>query len=56
MEIPGHAQISTTMNIYTHIAPESQRETTERVADRLWLELRNGLVSNPTLKVAIDPH
>ena len=36
MEILGHAQISTTMNIYTHIAPELQKEASERVAAALW--------------------
>ena len=36
MEILGHSQISTTMNIYTHIAPELQREASERVAAALW--------------------
>ncbi len=32
MEVLGHAQISTTMNIYAHIAPEFQKEASERVA------------------------
>ena len=32
MEILGHAQISTTMNIYTHVAPELQRDAAERMA------------------------
>ena len=36
MEILGYAQISTTMNIYTHIAPELQKEATEKVAGALW--------------------
>jgi len=36
MEILGHSQISTTMNIYTHIAPELQREASERVSAALW--------------------
>ncbi len=36
MEILGHSQISTTLNIYTHIAPELQKEATEKVADALW--------------------
>ncbi|MCZ6535289.1 MAG: tyrosine-type recombinase/integrase, partial [Chloroflexi bacterium] len=45
MEILGHAQISTTMNIYTHIAPELQKEAAERVAGALWPENENGLVS-----------
>ena len=56
MEILGHAQISTTMNIYTHIAPELQREATEKVTEAMWLEFRNGLVSNPALKVVIGPN
>lgn len=45
MEILGHAQISTTMNIYTHIAPELQKEAAERVAGALWPESESGLVS-----------
>ena len=45
MEILGHAQISTTMNIYTHIAPELQKEATEKVAGALWPEDSPGLVS-----------
>ena len=45
MEILGHAQISTTMNIYTHIAPELQKEAAERVAGALWPENESGLVS-----------
>jgi integrase len=36
MEILGHAQISTTMNIYTHVAPELQRDAAERMAASLW--------------------
>lgn len=36
MEMLGHAQISTTMNIYTHIAPELQREAAERMGTTLW--------------------
>ena len=39
MEILGHAQISTTMNIYTHIAPELQREAAERMATSLWAKI-----------------
>ena len=35
MEILGHADFATTMNIYTHIAPELQKEASERVADAL---------------------
>ncbi|MDO8751537.1 MAG: site-specific integrase [Dehalococcoidia bacterium] len=46
MEILGHAQISTTMNIYTHIAPELQKEATEKMADALWpIEKDTALVS-----------
>ena len=36
MEILGHAQISTTMNIYSYIAPEIQREAAEQIAASLW--------------------
>ena len=36
MEVLGHAQISTTMNIYPHVAPEFQKEASERVAAALW--------------------
>ena len=36
MEILGHAQISTTMNIDAHVAPEFQKEASERVAAALW--------------------
>jgi integrase len=36
MEILGHSQISTTMNIYSHIAPDVTREATEKVAAALW--------------------
>lgn len=31
MEILGHAQISTTMNVYAHVAPEYSREAVEQV-------------------------
>ena len=33
------------MNIYTHIAPELQREATEKVAGALWPEVGSALVS-----------
>ncbi len=36
MEVLGHAQISTTLNIYTHVAPELQRDAAERMAAALW--------------------
>jgi len=45
MEILGHAQISTTMNIYTHIAPELQKEAAEKVAGALWPAVGSALVS-----------
>jgi integrase len=57
MEILGHAQISTTMNIYTHVAPELQKEAAERMAGALWPEvsarLVSKLVSNPPLTAKI---
>ncbi len=37
IQVPGDAQISTTMNIYAHVAPEFQKEAGERVAAVLWL-------------------
>ena len=36
MEVLGHAQICTTMNIYAHVAPEFQKEASEKVAAALW--------------------
>ena len=36
MEVLGHAQISTTMNIYAHVEPAFQKEASERVAAVLW--------------------
>ena len=45
MEILGHSNISTTLNIYTHIAPELQRDATDKVASALWPETDTGLVS-----------
>ena len=36
MEVLGHSQISTTMNIYSHVAPESQQLAADRVAEALW--------------------
>ena len=51
MEILGHSQISTTLEIYTHVAPELQKEATERVAGALWPEFRTGLVS----KLVLNP-
>ncbi len=31
MEILGHSQISTTMEIFAHVAPELQRDAAERI-------------------------
>jgi integrase len=36
MEILGHSQISTTMNIYTHVAQEMLHEAAELMAGSLW--------------------
>ena len=36
VEILGHAQISTTMNSYSHVAPELQREAADRLGVVLW--------------------
>ena len=45
MEILGHSQISTTMNIYTHIAPELQKDAVERLSSALWPDAATALVS-----------
>jgi integrase len=36
MELLGHSQISTTMNIYAHVAPELGRDAAERIGAALW--------------------
>ena len=36
MEVLGHSQISTTMDIYAHVAPEVQRDAADRMAAALW--------------------
>ena len=36
MEILGHSQISTTMNIYAHVAPELGRDAADRIGAALW--------------------
>ena len=60
MEILGHAQISTTMNIYTHIAPELQKDAAERISSALWPEfppaLASELASNPLRERVIGPN
>ena len=45
MEILGHAQISMTMNTYTHIAPELQKDAAERLSSALWPDDSSALVS-----------
>ena len=45
MEILSHAQISTTMNIYTHIAPELQKDAAEKLSSALWPDTATALVS-----------
>ena len=36
MEVLGHAQISTTMNIYSHVADETARLAADRVEAAIW--------------------
>lgn len=36
MEILGHSQISVTLNIYAHLAPEIAREVASRLEGALW--------------------
>ena len=36
MELLGHAQISTTINIYVHVAPEALGEAADRMSAALW--------------------
>jgi integrase len=36
MEILGHSQISVTMNTYTHVDPELNRDATNRIQELLW--------------------
>ena len=36
MEVLGHSQISTTMEVYSQITEEAQRQAVDRVADALW--------------------
>lgn len=45
MEIRGHSQISTTLNIYTHIAQEMQKDAAERLSSALWPANPSALVS-----------
>jgi len=36
MELLGHSQISTTMNVYAHVAPELGRDAADRMGEALW--------------------
>ena len=36
METLGHSQISTTMDTYSHVIPQLQKEAAERVGAALW--------------------
>jgi len=36
MEVLGHADFSTTMNIYAHVAPDVQRDAAEKIGTALW--------------------
>jgi integrase len=38
MEILGHSQISVTLNLYSHVAPEVADEAAERMQGALWAE------------------
>lgn len=38
MELLGHSQIATTMNIYAHVPPEVVKEATDRLAAALWTQ------------------
>ena len=36
MELLGHSQIATTMNVYTHVTPQDQRDASARVSEAIW--------------------
>ena len=36
MELLGHSQIATTMNVYTHVTPQDQREASAKVSEAIW--------------------
>jgi len=59
MEILGHAQVSTTMNIYTHVAPELQQDAAERLSSALWPDgpaaLASTLASNAPVNAESRP-
>jgi len=39
--ILGHSDLGTTLNVYTHAIPESQRRAVDKVADILFADVRN---------------
>jgi len=50
----GHANISTTLNVYTHVVDASHRSAVEAVEDRLFVDLvSNGLESAKALEQAV---
>lgn len=50
----GHASISTTLNVYTHVVDASHRSAVEAVEDRLFVDLvSNGLESETALEQAV---
>ena len=50
----GHASISTTLNVYTHVVDASHRRAVEAVEDRLFVDLvSNGLESANALDPAV---
>jgi integrase len=36
MELLGHSQIATTMNTYTHVGGDLQRDAAKRVSAAIW--------------------
>ena len=56
MENLGHAQISMTLDIHTHVAPKLQKEATEKVANALRPEVDTGLASKSSSGVGIGPN
>ncbi len=36
MELLGHSQIATTMNVYAHVTPQDQREASAKVSEAIW--------------------
>ena len=35
MELLGHSQIATTLNIYTHVTPQDQRDASAKVSEAI---------------------